>query len=211
MAIQRFFLIGAVALGLAACAAPIVEQQRSGFLSSYKLLAPVEKNAHRFTNPAIADYREIIIDEPVYLLDGASADGGDMFSEDELEALSDYIRERLEKVLTKDERFAIASAPGPGVARVRVALTAIDASQGLLNLTLYTKVTGAGLGGAAMESEIVDSVSNEQLSASVQWGNDSRFLRAGFSRLGGAKLQTNRWVRSLRHRIEEADENAAAN
>ena len=81
---------------------------------------------------------------------------------------------------------------GKRVARIKVALTAVDETVGALNLTIYTKVTGAGLGGAAMEGEILDSVTGEQLSAVVQWGNGSRILRAGYTKLGDAKLQINK-------------------
>ncbi|MFK7886085.1 MAG: DUF3313 domain-containing protein [Gammaproteobacteria bacterium] len=190
---------------LAACAAPIAEQKRAGFLSDYERLAPVEKNAYRYTSASIADYDKLLIDEPVFLLDSAIDNGKAMFTDEELKALSAHVRERLKKVLTEKERFEVVDQAGPGVARVRIAFTALDASQGALNVTLYTKVTGAGLGGAAMESEVVDSLSNEQLSASVQWGNDSRFLRAGFSKLGGAKLQSNRWIKSLHERIKVVD------
>ena len=53
-----------------------------------------------------------------------------------------------------------------------------------------------------MEGELLDSVTNEQLAAAVQWGNGSRVLRAGFTKLGDAKLQINRWCKNLRERID---------
>lgn len=203
--IRRAFVLLAP-LALAACAAPIAQQKQAGFLSSYEQLVPIGKMAHHFTSDAIADYRKLLIDEPVFLLDDAGADESPMFTEDELNELRQHVRDRLIKVLASDERFELVETAGPGVGRVRLAFTAIDASLGILNLTLYTKVTGAGLGGAAIEGEIVDAATNEQLSATVQWGNDSRFLRAGLTRLGGAKLQVNRWAKDLRQRIDDIDE-----
>jgi len=73
-----------------------------------------------------------------------------------------------------------------------------------LNLTIYTKITGAGLGGAAMEGELVDSMTGEQLAAVSQWGSGSRILRAGFSHTGDAKILMDRWAKALRKMIDEA-------
>ena len=126
------------------------------------------------------------------------------FTDEQLEELRTYFRARLEKVLTEDEAYEIVDSSGQGVAKLRIGITALDASNGALNVAIYTKVTGAGLGGAAMEGEMVDSVTNEQLAAAVQWGSGSRILRAGFTKLGDAKILINRWTGNLRQRIDIA-------
>lgn len=199
----------AVSLLLSACAAPIAEQRQAGFLSDYSKLIPAERSAYHRTDARITSYMQIIIEDPVFLIDEPGDASAAMFEQDELAKLSEYVRERLGKALTRDGRFEIVDDEGPGVARLRVAFTALDASRGILNASLYTRVTGAGLGGAALESEVVDSLTGEQLSATVQWGNDGRFFRAGFTKLGGAKLQVNRWAKGLVRRIGGVDQDVA--
>ena len=53
-----------------------------------------------------------------------------------------------------------------------------------------------------MEGEMVDSLTGEQLDAWIRWGSGSRVARAGFTRLGDAKLQIDRWTKDMRKRID---------
>lgn len=191
------------------CATPVTEQERMGFISDYSKLEKVADNAYRYTSPKVKEYSRFMIDGPEFLLERAAAEEEREFSDKEIEELSVYFREQLERALTEDDGYEVVDAPGPGVGRLRIGITALDATNGALNVTIYTKVTGAGLGGAAMEGELVDSVSNEQLAAAVQWGSGSRVLRAGFTKLGDAKLQINHWVKNLRERIDMAHGRAA--
>ncbi len=197
-------LVVSMILLLQACAAPVTEQSRVGFISDYSRLEKVADNAFRYTSPKVKAYTRFLIDEPEFLFEQALPEDEKEFSDAELEELSEYFVEHLEKVLTEDDGYEVVQSPGQGVARLRIGITALDATNGVLNVTIYTKVTGAGLGGAAMEGELLDSISNEQLAAAVQWGNGSRVLRAGFTKSGDAKLQINRWTRNLRERIDSA-------
>ena len=104
--------------------------------------------------------------------------------------------------LTENDGFVVVEEPGEGIATIRLGVTAVDASLGLLNVAVTTKITGAGLGGAAMEGEMVDSLTSEQLGAWIRWGSGSRVTRAGFTRLGDAKLQINKWTKDMRQRID---------
>ena len=106
--------------------------------------------------------------------------------------------------LTKDNGYEVVSEPGPGVASFRLAITEIDASIAALNITIYTKATGAGLGGIAAEGEIVDAVTGEQLAAAIRWGTGSRVLRAGLSKFGDCKLVIDRWAADIRERLDQA-------
>jgi len=80
----------------------------------------------------------------------------------------------------------------------------VDDTIGALNISIYTKITGAGLGGAAMEGEMVDSMTGEQIAAASRWGSGSRILRAGFTHTGDAKILMDRWAKDLRKSIDEA-------
>ncbi len=95
-------------------------------------------------------------------------------------------------------------APRPATARLHNAITDVDDTIGALNVTIYTKITGAGLGGAGMEGELLDSVTDEQIAAAIRWCSGSRIIRAGFSHTGDAKIVIDRWAKDLRQRIDEA-------
>jgi hypothetical protein len=197
------------ATALFACAAPVTQQERVGFISDYSTLRKVKDDAYLYTGPRVNEYKVFMIEGPQMLFDNETADGERAFSDDEIRELATYFKSRLEKVLTEDGGYTIVDRPASGVATIRLAITALDATVGALNLTIYTKVTGAGLGGAAMEGEMVDSMTQEQLAAAVQWGSGSRFLRAGITKLGDAKLQINQWTANLRRRIDAAHAESA--
>jgi hypothetical protein len=130
------------------------------------------------------------------------------FSPDEIEQLKTYMIVRLTERLTEDDGYEVVSEPGPGVAKFRIGITDVDASIAALNISIYTKITGIGLGGIAAEGEIVDSVTGEQLAAAIRWGGGSQVLRAGLTKLGDAKIVIDRWARDIRERIDAAHDRA---
>ena len=127
-----------------------------------------------------------------------------VFDDEELEDLQTHFQNTVREALTKDNGYQVVEAPGPGTARLHIGITDVDDTIGALNISIYTKITGAGLGGAAMEGEIVDSVTGEQIAAVIRWGSGSRILRAGFTHTGDAKILMDRWADHLRDRIDEA-------
>lgn len=200
---MKSIILVALTILAVGCAAPVTEQERAGFVSDYSRLSKASGNSYLYTSPKVAEYKAFIVDRPVILFTPDTS-GENAFSADDLEELQDHFQEALIKAITKDDAYQVVEQAGPGVARVKVALTNVDATIGALNVSFATKITGAGLGGAAMEGEILDSVSGEQLGASIQWGSGSRVLRAGFTKLGDAKLQINSWAKTLRERLEDA-------
>jgi hypothetical protein len=177
------------------------EQEQTGFISDYSKLERAADNQWRYTNPKIGEYEKFFI-EPVAILYERSEDPE--FSLDEIEQLKTHMLVSLTKSLTEDDGYEVVSEPGPGVATFRIGFTEVDASIGALNITLYTKITGAGLGGIAAEGEVIDSMTGEQLAAAIRWGSGSRVLRAGFTKLGDAKIVIDRWSREMRNRVDEA-------
>ncbi|MDH3768718.1 MAG: DUF3313 domain-containing protein, partial [Gammaproteobacteria bacterium] len=124
--------------------------------------------------------------------------------EKEPQELRAYVETRVGDALAKDDGYQLVDVPGPETATIRVGITDVDGSIGALNLLIYTKITGAGLGGASMEGEFVDSVTGEQIAAAVRWGSGSRILRAGLTHTGDAKILFNRWAKDFRQRVDEA-------
>ena len=191
-------------LFLCACTAPAVsEQDQSGFLSDYSRLEKIDDNMLRFVDESAGDFSSFIID-PVVITFRQPPDE-QVFTDEELSEITEYYDEAVIEALSKDEGYPIVEYPGPGVARLRIGITNVEETIGLLNLSIYTKITGLGLGGASFEGEIVDSVTGKQLAAVVRWGTGSRILKAGITHTGDAKIAINRWAKDLRAQIDEAN------
>ena len=187
---------------LCACATSVSEQDQSGFLSDYSKLERIDDSALRFVDDAAGDYSSFII-EPVVIAFRQPPDKQD-FTGEELKELTAYYEEAVTEALSKNEGYSIVELPGPGVARIRIGITDVEETIGVLNISIYTKITGLGLGGASFEGELVDSVTEKQLAAAVRWGTGSRILKAGITHTGDAKIAINRWAKDLRAQVDEA-------
>jgi|AP95_1055475.scaffolds.fasta_scaffold04444_3 hypothetical protein len=188
-------------LVVAGCAAPVQEQAESGFLRDYSRLVKTDDSSFVYVGQDLGNYSSFMID-PVALLFTQDPENPE-FNQAELDEIRDYIVAELTEALTEDNAYKIVASPAPGIARIRIGITKIDASTGAYNVLIYTKVTGAGLGGIATESEVVDSITGKQLAAAIHWGSGSRFLRAGFTPAGDAKILIGRWVKLARKAIDE--------
>ena len=187
---------------LCACATTVSEQDQSGFLSDYSKLERIDDSALLFIDETAGDYSSFII-EPVVITFRQPLDKQD-FTDEELSELTAYYEEAVTEALSRNEGYPIVERPGPGVARMRIGITDVEETIGVLNISIYTKITGLGLGGASFEGEIVDSVSGKQLAAAVRWGTGSRILKAGITHMGDAKIAINRWAKDLRAQVDEA-------
>lgn len=184
------------------CAAPVSEPEQSGFLSDYSKLEMKEQGHINYIGPRVTEFDKFIIDPVAILFERDPVDP--VFTDEELDELKAYLVKRLTRQLTKgDDGYAVVTEPGPGVARVRLGLTEVDETIGVLNVTIYTKVTGLGLGGASAEGELVDSMTGEQIAAMVRWGSGSRVARAGLTPMGDAKLAIDKWTRDMRRQLDE--------
>ncbi len=189
---------------LASCAGPVEKPEKTGFLSDYSRLELMEDDDDlRFVDERVSDYESFVIDPVAILFERDPDPEKRMFSDKELENLKQHVVDELTRQLTKDDGYAIVNEPGQGVARVRIGLAEVDDTIGLLNVSIYTKVTGLGLGGLSMEGEIVDSVTGEQIAAAIRWGSGSRVLRAGYTHTGDAKILIDRWAKQIRKQVDE--------
>ncbi len=186
---------------LAGCAAPVSQQEQTGFLSDYSKLELLEDGKINYVSDRTVEYESFIID-PVVILFERDEDYNE-FTDKELEELKEYFVTELTGRLTKNDAYSVVSVPGPGVARFRFGITDVDDTIGVLNLSIYTKITGLGLGGLAIEGELVDSVTGEQLMAAIRWGSGSRVLRAGLTHMGDAKIAVDKWARDVSKIIYE--------
>jgi len=182
--------------------ATVQDPGQSGFLSDYSRLEEVAENHLVYDSGNLGNYSKFII-EPIAML-YRQPEEKRVFDDEELEDLQAHFATKVHKALTEDDGYQVVEVPGSGTARIHIAITDVDDTIGALNITIYTKITGAGLGGAAMEGEVVDSVTGEQIAAVIRWGSGSRVLRAGFTHTGDAKIVIDRWAKNLRQRIDEA-------
>ena len=187
---------------LCACATPVSEPDQSVFLSDYSKLERIDDSMLQFIDGTAGDYSSFII-EPIVIAFRQAPDE-QVFTDEELSELTAFYEEAVIEALSRDEGYPIVEGPAPGVARIRIGITDVEETIGVLNISIYTKITGLGLGGASFEGEIVDSVTGKQLAAAVRWGTGSRILKAGITRMGDAKIAINRWARDLRAQVDEA-------
>jgi hypothetical protein len=162
-----------LALLLMACAGP--RATKTGFLEDYSRMKPFPGGGEALVWAAapgvLAPYQLLLLDPVEFWVEPGS--GGGLRTTD---------LERLEQTLVKaivaeaDEGLPLASAPGEGVLRLRVALTRIVPTRPLLNtatqlpptrmISMATKlVTGThlGVGHVAVEAEFSDAVTGEVL------------------------------------------------
>ncbi len=158
----------------------------SGFLDDYSQLRPSEKfdGAYFWESPKLKDYHTFMV-SPVVVYFAPSAQGIGI-DPGKLKQLTDCATLELMKVIAKRNR--LVHNPGPGVARVRAAITDIKTTTAVANIHPGTKMAGVGLGGAAFEGEVVDSVTGERLAAIYDSKAGSRLgVTAGLQELGHAQ------------------------
>jgi len=149
--------------------------QYSGFLEDYPKMKPMKGGpgfiwiAPDFTNR----YRAILIEQPEIFIDPNSKYHG--VKPDEFKVIADTLRDTLATKLAQHR--TIVEEPGPGVARIRLALTHVYMKRGRRTRqppsasTVYSLRAAVGrdvsLVEATVEAEIVDSVSEKRLGVVV--------------------------------------------
>ncbi len=202
MQVIKAICFGTIVSTMAAGCATVQNPGQKEFLSDYSKLVEIKENHLVYDSGNFGNYSKFII-EPVAML-YSQPEEKRIFDDEELEDLQTHFATKVREALIKDDAYQVVAVPGPGTATLRIGITDVDDTIGALNITIYTKITGAGLGGAAMEGELVDSVTGEQIGAVIRWGSGSRILRAGFTHTGDAKIVIGRWAKDLRKRIDEA-------
>lgn len=187
------FVLGMMCLG--GCSSK-PELTHTGFLSDYSQLRVVNDSKMRFESPAAARYDRFIVDPVRVELQGDS-----LSSADRSEAMRHFNTKLREAV--QSSGHTVVTTPGPGVARVRVALTGVTKSTWWQKVHPASRMAGAGTGGAAMEAEVVDSVTGEQIGAVVQAGSGNQFDFTSFSTLADVKSAIDGWTKVFADRLRE--------
>ena len=166
------------------------ELSATGFLSSYSGLRPITETSYRYVNPKydLGNYARFIIDPVEVIFDQHTK--GKVSSWDDLEKLRAYMRRTF--VDTLEPRYtAVGTSPGPGVARIRIALTNVERSAPFK------------LGSVSMEVELLDTRTGEQIAALIE-SQEKGVPFYGYDPWSGAKTIMDDWAKRLYNRLEEA-------
>ena len=187
------------------CGCGGVNQNRTGFLSDYSKLRAASDESYRYVDEQAVDkYSGFIVDKvEVHFFAGASAikeKSEGKITEQELKDLTNYFHSAIVKAISDSGRKVVHQA-GPGVARIRVALTDIEETSAL-NVLPQVSLLGAGVGGAAMEAEVVDSVSGKQIGAVVESRKGSRVPFTNLGDWGTAKGIMDHWANRVKEKLD---------
>lgn len=196
-----------VAIGIMAVMSGCGEKQvKTGFLTDYSRLREDSNTSLRYINKgALAQYSNFIVDPvEVHFHRGAKAiehrtEG--KLTQRQVTDLTNYLHARIIKAV-EDSGNRVVYRPAAGVARLRVALTDIDRSTAA-SLIPQAKMFGAGIGGASMETEIVDSMTGEQIGAVVESKKGSKMPFANLGEWDAAKQVMDDWAKRLQKRLDE--------
>jgi hypothetical protein len=195
----RFLMVAAIAAAVmvSGCAKQV---KKSGFLSTYKNLEIVSPTMMRYIGPDVGEYSKFIVD-PI-TVKFYSKETSKEITPENIKHLEEYLYAQILK--DKPAQYEIVTEPGPGVARMRIALTNLQKSSPALNVLPQTKLMGVGLGQASAEMELVDSETGKQLGAAIVSETGSRFSFAGLSKWGDVEYVMNQWAQKIWMRINEA-------
>ena len=196
-----------ISMTIAGCNSPTA--RKTGFLSDYSRLRPASGGNNTYLNKqALGRYSSFIID-PVqtHLHSNSTAkqlkQKGEL-SRQNLRDLQNYMHHAAVEAV-ESAGYKIAYHRDPSVARIKIAITDIYKTNHVVSaLPTARLATAAGSGGAAMEAEIVDSMTGEQLAAVVQAQSGSRIPLTGMSDWGGAEHAMEQWAKRLTRRLQEA-------
>jgi hypothetical protein len=206
-ALRHTQLVMAVAalVFLAGCASERKPPQ-SGFLGEYPRMVPSKRavGAYVWVHPQknVADYYHFIID-PVTVYFHADARGREVGSAD-AQQLADYFRQEMQGRILESGAYKIVEQPGGGVLRIRAAITDVVPSRVGVNATPGLRSTGAGVGGASMEAEFIDTGTNERIAAVIatRRGNPAK-IREGRSRWGYTQDVLSEWAQIIREALDD--------
>ena len=186
--------------------------QKTDYLSDYSKLEAVSDSSYRYNDNSISSNYKGFILEPVvvhFLPDSKSAvaeSEGNLTKQD-INDMTNYFGSAIIDAI-QDSGYKLVYRTGAGIARLRVAITDLRKTNIVFAAVPTSRVvTGIGVGGAGIESEILDSVSGKQIAACVETKDGSRIPFTGLSDWGGAKYAMDSWVSRFRKQLEEMKNN----
>ncbi len=187
---------------LAGCAtAKTIE---TGFLNDYSNFKMSEivpgLLVEKHTTKKISDYSKFIVDPIEVRLTHESK--GEKLNPEQIQELVTQFHDDV--VAEINEKYEVVDTPGEGILRIRTALTDIYPNKIYLNLHWLTSLSKHGIGGAAIESEFVDTATGERILGVVdaRLGKPRKY-KEGLSRWGLTKEIFNGWKDLLMKTLQE--------
>lgn len=214
-AVTVALLASSVALMGCAITKQSSDVETSGFLGDYsKLKAGQEGEALLvYLNPTArwSEYDKILIESVTLWRDAETDD----LPAEEAQRLTDYLYAAFHKELGRD--YQIVDMPGPGVLRLRAAVTETKGAKVVMNTvtsvipqlrllaTLGGMATGTAalVGKAGVEAELTDSLSGERLAAAVDARQGTKAVRGGVGKWSDVEQAFDDWAERLRLRLAE--------
>ncbi len=175
----------------------------SGFLSNYSELTPSRNRpgAYVYVNSKanLRLYQMVMLD-PVQVHLHPDAAAANLHPDTLKRIALDFERDIRDAL---GDSFPIVQQPGGRVLRIRAAITDIKPSNPTLNSIPLVRLAGHGLGGASVEVEFIDSVSNKQVAAFVDSDTGKLYRRtSGLTKYGDAEDRLREWSLLLRDRLD---------
>jgi hypothetical protein len=200
--LKNAFMLAVAVLFFSSCTS--LKPTPSGFLKDYSNMEKKGSGLLIDENPAksLKEYSSFIVDPVAIYLHPEVKD--DVINQEKLTEFRDEFYNKL--VAQLKENYQVTDQPGPGVLRIRAAITDFVPSTLLLNLHITsTFLLQPGTGGAAIEAEFTDSETDERVLAMIQSKKGSRIkYHKGFSKWGHAEDVLLHWSDWLLKTLEKA-------
>lgn len=187
-------------LAVMVCGCGSSEVKTSGFLSDYSKLQRESDSSMRYADEkSAASYSGFIVD-PVQTRFYSNSKAKGQLTDEQIKELTTYMHTKIAEAVT-GAGCKVVSQPAAGVARIRVALTNIEKTDAI-NMIPQASLLGAGVGGASMEAELIDSMTGQQIAAVLRSSQGSRIP---FSNLGdwtAAKGVMDEWAKNFQKKLE---------
>jgi len=199
----------AIGMAVILCGCGPEKTPQTGFLSDYSKMQEGANSSLRYINKdALGEYTGFIVDPIAARFHAGTkavkAKSEGQLSEQDISDLANYLHSAIIKAIS-DAGYKIEYRSSPGIARIRVAITDLEKTNvALAAIPQARLLTGTGVGSAAMEAEIVDSMTGKQIAAIVETRAGSRVPFTGLSDWGGAQSAIDEWAKLLRQRLDEA-------
>jgi hypothetical protein len=199
--IFALFLTGLFALTMFGCATPAA---KTGFLLDYSKLEPHPDidGRFRYINSDIdaSKYNKFIVDPVAVNLSEKGREKN--IDPMDMAKIAKHFRKKIEEELGKS--YQIVRSSGPDVMRVRTSISEVSKTKPYLNVHPGTKMTGAGLGGAGAEMELVDSQTGQRIAAAIDNQKGSRLdIVGGLKWYGNAEAVMANWAKDLKKWVDK--------
>lgn len=180
---------------------------KAGFLSDYSRLESKSDSTLQYVDSeSLAQYSNFIVDDVDYYFrhetQTVNRRTKNKMTQQELKDLTNYLQSRIMEAVVASGNNVVFR-PGRGVARIRMSITDITDST---NTTLLpvSKMLRMGVGGAALEAEILDTMTDKQIAAIVETQKGSNSPFTGLGKWGSTKEVIDEWAERFEARLSSA-------